>query len=312
LSLPEVYSALGQLTPLWNFAWALCWLLFFAGFGTRRQRWLLVLPFTGGTLLILASALTDKSLAMTQIVVPLLALWYAQKKLPWKTLCALLLVLVFVIFPVFNTIRNFDARLPLGTRVAMTMRVIQSWDTHTYLDHSTTDTKGRLSLVNSVAVVVRDVPRWVPYAEGRTLFGPAIALFVPRALWPDKPKHVLGREFGETFRVLHILDDASSIAATVPGELYWNFDLPGILVGMAMWGAALRFLYRRYGEARGIAPIRRAIHIVLLIQFVHFGGGLAAQSVMIARTLILIEAYLWFARRLGIVHLQPALRDERQ
>jgi hypothetical protein len=184
----------------------------------------------------------------------------------------------------------------------MTTRIILNWDADTYLKQSMISFKRRLSLISSVAVVVRDTPRWVPYAEGRTLFLPAFAYFVPRVIWPDKPSFTLGREFGETFRVIHILDEKSSIAATVPGELYWNFDLPGIIVGMAVWGGVLRWFYRRYGEGDGVDPIRRAVHIVLLIQFAHFGGGLAAQSVMVLRTLLLIEGYRWLARQAGMIH----------
>jgi len=44
----------------------------------------------------------------------------------------------------------------------------------------------------------------------------------------------MGRDFGEKFRIVHILDDKTRISLAVPGELYWNFDLPGILVGVAI------------------------------------------------------------------------------
>ncbi|HXV75833.1 MAG TPA: hypothetical protein VD788_05885, partial [Candidatus Polarisedimenticolaceae bacterium] len=288
IALSGAVSALGQLTPLYHFAWALCWLLVFSRSTSRPQRLALLAFFLPASVLIVASTLTDKSLAMTIAGTPLAALWYARGKLPWKTLCALLLVLIFVIFPFFNTFRLFDPRIPLSNRIEMTTRVIRTWDLEAYLAQSATAVQRRLALINSVAVVVRDTPRWVPYAEGSTLFLPAIAYFIPRAIWPDKPRFTLGREFGETFRVIHILDEKSSIAATVPGELYWNFDFPGIVVGMAVWGAAMRFFYVRYGQAHGQDPVRRAIHILLLIQFVHFGGGLAAQSVLLLRTLILL------------------------
>jgi hypothetical protein len=67
----------------------------------------------------------------------------------------------------------------------------------------------------------------------------------------------------------------------------------------------LRFFYRRYGQAAGLDPVRRAIHIVILIQFVHFGGGLAAQVILLIRTLILLEAFLWIARRAGLIRMRP-------
>ena len=78
--------------------------------------------------------------------------------------------------------------------------------------------------------------RWVPYARGRTLFLPTLVHFVPRLIWPDKPKMAFGREFGQLFRVVGVRDTETNIASSVPGELYWNFDLPGIVLGMAPAG----------------------------------------------------------------------------
>jgi hypothetical protein len=252
---------------------------------------------------ILLNVLSDKSVAFTMAAVPICAAWYARGKLPWKTLLVLLLLLVFAIFPFFNTFRLLDARIDTATRAEMTSNIISGWDSTAYARASTTAVKRRLAMINSVAIVVRDTPRWVPYAYGRTIFLPALALFVPRVIWTDKPSFELGREFGQAYRVILEFDDQTSIAATVPGELYWNFDLPGILIGMAVFGAALRFFYRRYGEGKRLDPVRRATHIVLLIQFIHFGGGLAGHSVMVLRTLILIEAYRWFSRRAGLLRI---------
>ena len=184
------------------------------------------------TMLIGLTTLTDKSRAMTLIGVPVICLWYGRKRIPWKTLLVMGLLLIFIVFPFFNTYRVLDPRLDPGARLAMTAEIAGQWNTEEYLDASVGTVKRRLALVNSVAVVVRDVGRWVPYARGETLFGPTLAFFVPRMLWPDKPTLTMGRDFGETFRVVHILDQTTRIAVTVPGELYWNFDLPGILLGM--------------------------------------------------------------------------------
>jgi hypothetical protein len=297
-------SSLAQLSPLYHFAWALCWLIALSPSVRRRTRWVLIGTFVPATLMIVANGLTDKSGAFTMVAVPIVAVWYARGKLPWKSLVVLFLVLTFAIFPFFNTFKLVDPRLDTMTRAEMTWSIVSSWDHQAYVKASTTAVKSRLALINSVAVVVRDTPRWVPYANGRTIFLPSLAYFVPRVLWPDKPLFDLGREFGRTFRMTLIIDDKTSIAATVPGELYWNFDLPGIIIGLAIWGTAIRFFYRRYGAGNRLDPIRRATHIVLLIQLIHFGGGIAGQGVLVIRTLILIEAFLWFARRTGLIRVE--------
>jgi hypothetical protein len=222
------------------------------------------------------------------------------------------ILLVFVIFPFYNTYRALDPRVASADRASMTIEIAKGWSSEEYWTQSVGTAKRRMALINSVAVVLRDVGRWVPYAHGETLFTPAVTFFIPRVLWPDKPYFTMGREFAETFRVVAILDRDTRVAVTVPGELYWNFDLPGILIGMALWGVALRFLYRRYGEALALDPVRRAIHIVLLIQFAHFGGGLAAQAVGVLRIMIVLEAYRWISRQAGLIVIRPlaALRQK--
>jgi len=303
VSLAGFISSLGQLAPLYYFSWSLCWMLVLAPHTPALRRRLLLAVFVPATLLIVFSDLTDKSRILMMGVVPLFALWYTRRKFPWKTLTVVVLILVFVVFPFANTIRIVDPNLDTTTRVEITSNMISHWDTDHYLFASLHAAKQRLSLINSVAVVIRDVPRWVPYAEGRTLFYPTLAYFVPRILWPDKPRHTLGREFGVTFRVVQILDNLTSIAPTVPGELYWNFDVPGVVIGMALWGMLLRVLYRRYGEAEFSDPVRQSIHVVLLVEFLHFGGGISAQTVAILRILALLEGYRWIARRAGLVRL---------
>lgn len=298
-----VMSSLAQLSPLWMFAWATFWILFFSGRLEQNRRRPLAVLFVSGTALIVATSMTDKSLLMSLAGVPLIGLWYARRKIAWRSLLILLLVLVFVVFPFYNTFRLMDARIPWKSRVSMTGGIIRNWDVDEYRRQSMVTFQARLALTNSVAIVIRDVPRWVPYEKGATLFLPLLYLSVPRAFWPGKPEFSMGRQFAETFRAVHILDKDTRVSVTVPGELYWNFDLPGVIVGMALWGLALRFLYRRYGETVGVDPVRRAIHVVLLIQFAHFGGGLAGQSASMLRTLVLLEVLRWIGRRAGWVEV---------
>jgi len=212
---------------------------------------------------------------------------------------------VFVIFPVYNTFRVTDRRGAQTQRLEATAQTIGAWSTDKYLEHSLGAFKERLALVNSVAVVIRDVGRWVPYAKGETLFFPTVAFFVPRVLWPEKPMLTLGREFGQTFRIIHSLDNKTFIAATVPGELYWNFDLPGIVFGMALWGIAMRALYRRFGQAPRDAPVSRILHMMVVIEFAHWGGGIASGVVGLTRTLLVLAAMSWVGRNWGLLEREP-------
>lgn len=299
----EFASSLAQLAPLFVFAWGATWIIVLSGRATRNQRRLLYV-FTPVAVLVSYATYHSKAVTIVLVAVPIMALWYTRRRLPWKSLAALALVVVFGIFPFFNLYRELDPLLSRGKRFEVTYETLASRSPAEYTEHAIFAFENRMALVNSVAVVLRDVGRWVPFAHGETIFGPTLAFLVPRAIWPDKPYFVTGRDFGRLFRVVNPMDQLTSIAPTVVGELYWNFDLPGILAGMALFGMCLRLLYRRYGEGSGIDPFRRAAHMAVLVDITHFDGGIAGQTAGLIRLLLMFEAVIWLGRRLGQLELR--------
>jgi hypothetical protein len=312
-SVAGVINSLTQLAPIFLFAWALAWMIFFSDTASRQQKLAVFCVLVPGAVFAALSTFSDKSLVTTLIGVPIIARWYMKRKVPWLFLLTLLLVLMFVIFPFYNTYRLSDPTMGNAERMTVTYQTVQTWDSDRYLFYSVRSFTRRLALVNSVAVVLRDVDRWVPYAKGDTIFVPALVYFIPRVIWPDKPIASFGRDFGRIFRVTNTLTQDTYIAVTVPGELYWNFGLPGILFGMALLGFVMRFLYRRYGEGMGRDPVRQAIYVLLLIQFAHLGASLAGDFVTIIRTLVLLEALNWVGRYVGLIEpvTEPAAPPAR-
>ncbi len=301
---PALHS-ISQLAPLFLMAWALAWMLLFSGRATGAQKWLLFLFLIPAAAFIARSLLGNKTVTITLAGLPIAAYWYTKHRIPWKTVLVLLLLVVFVIFPFYNTFRLSDLRLAQSERVSLTMDRIVKWDSEDYLRSSIRLFKRRMAMINSTAVVVRDVGRWVPYAHGSTIFEPLVVNFIPRFLWPEKPIYEMGYGFGETFRVTNPTDRYTRIAATLPGELYWNFALPGVLIGMFLWGWFLRFVYRRFGEMATLDPVRRSIYLSLVVALV-FVGSVAPAVVGIVRTLLVLFALCWFSQRLGILRVAGA------
>lgn len=300
-ALPPVLLSVGQLAPLFLFAWALAWMLFFSGQATHGQKLLLFCAMVPAAGLIGRSLVGGKAQAVTLMGLPLVSYWYARRRLPWKGLLVVVGIWVFVVFPVYNTYRQFDVRIEQSLRLSMTAQEIGTWDSASYIDASVGAFKRRLALINSVAVVVRDVGRWVPYARGETIVMPFLLVSVPRFIWPDKPVLRLGHGFGDTFRVLNVNDTTTEIAPTLPGELYWNFALPGMLIGMFLWGAAMRFLYRRLAESPHLDPLRRALYIIVLVSLVHFESSLAPTVVGVARMILVVGSLAWVLRKFGLL-----------
>ncbi len=75
---------------------------------------------------------------------------------------------------------------------------------------------------------------------GRTVFRWVLAP-IPRSLWPDKPVIPPGPEIGHEVYGQPV----AGVPPSLIGELYWNFHLPGVVVGAFALGVLLRFLQAR-------------------------------------------------------------------
>jgi hypothetical protein len=102
------------------------------------------------------------------------------------------------------------------------------------------------------------------FMMGETMSYAAYA-FIPRLIWPDKPDVTRGVWF--TF-YLGSADspesEASSTAQTATGELYWNFGILGVLVGMFVIGAFAGRLWRMAGSDPHQQPLRTVLYVLLM------------------------------------------------
>jgi len=255
---------------------------------------------------VLVSLLGGKELAILVLSYPAIAFWYARRKMPWAAFTAFALVGVFVVFPLYNTFRNQSRLLETDVRMSRTLDLAMRWDRREFLDHSVNDFMKRMSLVYCVGAILRDVPSAVPSRNGETLVLLPISLFVPRIIWPDKPNITIGREFAVTFQLVNPVDQVTQISPTITGELYWNYGVPGVVVGMFLLGAIFRVFYERYGSGTARAPLRTACYLALLPMAMHFEGNVAAMMGGLAKSILILSLVFLVARWRGwIVEAAP-------
>jgi hypothetical protein len=264
-----------QMAPIFFFAWYLLWYMICSRKLSRLERNLLLCLFIPAAIAVMYFRLGGKEWAIVMLGSPAVAYWYVWRKLPWKSILAVLLVGIFVIFPIYNTYRTQSERFDNIRRMGKALDVATSWNAKGFLDNSLRAFLQRMGIITSLAAVLRDVPDLVPYRHGETLILAPIGILVPRILWPDKPLINVGREFGVTFRLVNVVDRQTYIAPSLVGEYYWNFGLPGVVIGMFLTGGVYRFIYRKYGEPRGFVPIVNGIYVMLFMRLIHFEGGFA-------------------------------------
>ncbi len=87
------------------------------------------------------------------------------------------------------------------------------------------------------------VPERVDLLWGRTYVG-AIAFFVPRAVWPGKPRGAGAHVAAMIFAGMSSADgyEGGGVPPGPVAEAYWNFHIPGVIVIFALFGAFQRWL----------------------------------------------------------------------
>jgi len=99
----------------------------------------------------------------------------------------------------------------------------------------------RMAQFTIFADVIRDTPHSVPYWGGATYY-PLLFKLIPRFLLPDKAEEVTGRTFGHRYGFTPAGDIGTSINLPQIVELYANFGLAGVIVGMTLFGFVYRLL----------------------------------------------------------------------
>lgn len=111
--------------------------------------------------------------------------------------------------------------------------------------------------LSKTAHVINRVPSELPYAYGATI---ATYLFapVPRELWPAKPLVSPGPVIGNVVYG----NKVSGVPPGVIAELFWNFGVAGVLVGCALIGMLVRYLYEKCRPGRGVNVAAILIYVV--------------------------------------------------
>jgi hypothetical protein len=111
-----------------------------------------------------------------------------------------------------------------------------------WLGSGASATLSRLNLLQSFALVMSLGPRADLLKGDERWWMLPVYPFVPRFLWPTKP--ILDK--ARRFSVALGYGDQTSTALTYPGDLLLEYGLPGLLVGMLLFGLVAQWLTNRF------------------------------------------------------------------
>lgn len=133
--------------------------------------------------------------------------------------------------------------------------------------------------ISKTAHIINGVPQDIEYKYGSS-FLTILVSPIPRTFWPEKPVLFLGKEIGQNI----YRNGEKNNAGVPPGliaELYINFGLIGIIMGMYLFGLLIGGLYssiKHYPEANDGHILLYAILIVSLTM--ELLGGSFSQGIM--------------------------------
>lgn len=129
-------------------------------------------------------------------------------------------------------------------------------------------------------------------------------VFIPRAIWRDKPRVAPGQWFAERIGRGRRLEDGSfsnAINMTIPGEFYLNFGWTGAAVGGLVYGVLIGLVWFAAGTEPGS---RNPLALMLTFVLVAQAGGTGAHVAYVlnvviwyALALLVTVALKWIAGR---------------
>jgi hypothetical protein len=199
----------------------------------------------------------SKGMFLQNFIVLALVSSFVQRRLNLRWLVLPFLVLV-LFYPVSNAYRSIvwgreaqevtslggaveAGRMAVGELASPGAKPGYSWR------EGLNSTLGRIDLLTCVAQVLTLGPRATMVLGDERWWMLPIYPFVPRFLWPSKPILEEGARFTIALRggSGDVLSAGSSTAITYPGDLYLQFGLLGILVGMFVLGVVAQWCTNR-------------------------------------------------------------------
>jgi len=308
---PPAVHSLGYLGALTTVGYALAVIAFLS---SPRPRWLgwvlfgVIVPLET-----LSTFLTGSKFAfLNLILIPLVAVHYLRRALRLRTLAIVTAAFLLVVVPLIAAYRGvvavdgpkaFAAPESIPTLLGRVVSRFFTLSPGAYADATMGVVVSRFIGIDALASVVGAIPVLTPYLGGESLLW-AAKILVPTVVWPEKYDAL--QEILRPIPLLFGFSDFSrgGLSITLPGEFYWNFGLPGVLVGMGLVGvlqATLVRLLRQRGDPGRIG----AYALVWVWVVLSFEGWFYVVFSNVLRILVLAAAVVWLAARLS-VYREPA------
>ena len=243
------------------------------------------------------------------LIAPLICYHYGRRAVPVYKFLIPLSVMALIVFPVMTSYRSLDPRYLRSAALmdAVPYAISGVWEVVSekglleYLRWSLELVVERLDGIYTFTGVLLNVPSPMEYQWGKTIIV-GFALLVPTVIWEGKYDYYVATiTWGE--RIFGVPVGGGGISITQPGEMFLNFGIFGMLLGMFLLGGAYRLIHHWLVGSRYFFGI--VIYAILWMTLVNPEYPLAAyysNAVKQAALLFLISKIggaRWRRKRIG-------------
>ena len=232
---------------------------------TRILLWTILMP--GRILIGFVTGATAQGMLVGLTLASLLAI--SRRAMPWKLIAAGLVVL-FIVRPVeipYRILTRNHGRLeraPITKKVKTFLGLLVTEVTAGKASYqfALEISASRIALTPAFADVLRETPDLVPYWNGGSLY-PLLFKPVPRFLYSQKPREVSGQTFAHRYGLLSLNDRETSYNLPQLVEMFANFGIAGIVLGMFFLGTFYRIAVSMFFHPRmGFGALIAGAYIV--------------------------------------------------
>ncbi len=277
----------------------------FSGKANSLTRYLFALAIMAGLGAALLSGM--KSGVVELLVAVTLPYFYAKRRLPIQLFVAGFALFVFF-YPVnlvyrgiingghLNTTSFVDVAGAMGTAVTNT------WgNSSVAATLSLTGQQAKLrqaDVLQDIGLIVRYTPQPFPYRMGAAYLRLPATVLIPRIVWPDKPVDDIGYVMTHDYVGFSAYAaQFTSSAPTIFGDLYMNFGMGGVVIGMALLGLLGGLLFS--GIAPALSPGRLLYYYVVFLVLTNLESDLNGTLQTICEGLFVIWILNWL---MGLNH----------
>jgi hypothetical protein len=145
--------------------------------------------------------------------------------------------------------------------------------------------------IDALSLVVKYTPERAPWGFGSSYVGIPIQLFVPRALWSDKPILQTHHDFERIYMGIPFYAQASQ---HVFADFYSNFAVFGLIAGALAFGMAFKSFYLLQMFSHGRKEILLLYSYVILNAVHKLEADFVAGTVIMVRAIVMVALAVYF------------------